>query len=81
MQVKKYEARSMQEALEMIKLELGPEAIILNAKDNNRSFGLGGKTSVEVTAAISEQTLRKKQIAASKHYGVDWFKTIFKFNL
>ncbi|MBC85715.1 MAG: flagellar biosynthesis protein FlhF [Bdellovibrionaceae bacterium] len=66
MQVRKYEARTMQEALVMVKQELGPEAIILHAKDNVSSFGLGGQSSVEVTAAVSEETLRKKQLAEKK---------------
>ena len=66
MQVKKFEAKSMKEALEMVKSQLGPEAIILSARDNNRGFGIAGQRSVEVTAAVSEETLRRKQIAESK---------------
>ncbi|MCB0365512.1 MAG: flagellar biosynthesis protein FlhF [Bdellovibrionaceae bacterium] len=66
MQVKKFEARSMKEALEMVKLHLGPEAIILAARDHNKGFGLVGQTSVEVTAAVSEETLRKKLLAEKK---------------
>jgi len=66
MQVKKFEAKTMKEALEMVKNQLGPEAIILAARDNNRSFGLLGNTSVEVTAAISETTLQKKKFAESR---------------
>jgi flagellar biosynthesis protein FlhF len=66
MQVKKFEAKSMKEALEMVKLHLGPEAIILSARDNSHGFGLGGKASIEVTAAISEETLRKKILAETK---------------
>lgn len=66
MQVKKFEAKSMKEALEMVKSQLGPEAIILSARDNNRGFGIAGQRSVEVTAAVSEETLRRKQMAESK---------------
>ena len=66
MQVRKFEARSMKEALEMVKFHMGPEAIILSAKDNVKGFGLGGQSSVEVTAAVSEQTLRKKLLAERK---------------
>jgi flagellar biosynthesis protein FlhF len=66
MQVKKFEAKSMKEALELVKIHLGPEAIILSAKDTHRGFGLMGEKSVEVTAAVSEETLRKKKIAESK---------------
>ena len=66
MQVKKFEAKSMKEALDMVKTHLGPEAIILSAKDTHRGFGLAGEKSVEVTAAVTEETLRKKRIAESK---------------
>ena len=66
MQVKKFEAKTMREALEMVKNQLGPDAIILGAKDNNRAFGLLGKPSIEVTAAIAEPVLQKKRFAESK---------------
>lgn len=66
MQVKKFEARSMKEALDMIKRELGPEAIILSAKDNGQKYGLVGEGSVEVTAAISESSLQKKQFVENR---------------
>ena len=56
MQVKKFEARTMKEALEMVKTQLGPDAIILSARDNNKSYGLVGEGSVEITAAVSEET-------------------------
>jgi flagellar biosynthesis protein FlhF len=66
MQVKKFEARTMKEALEMVKSQLGPDAIILSARDNNRSFGLVGEGSVEITAAVSEETLHKKKFVESR---------------
>lgn len=66
MQVKKFEAKTMKEALELVKVHMGPEAIILSAKDSHRGFGLMGEKSVEVTAAVSEETLRKKKVAESK---------------
>lgn len=66
MQVRKFEARSMKEALEMVKLHMGPEAIILSARDHQSGFGLLGNTSVEVTAAASVDTLRRKQVAEKK---------------
>jgi flagellar biosynthesis protein FlhF len=66
MQVKKFEARSMKEALDMVKTQLGPDAIILSAKDNSKSFGLGGNGSVEITAAVSEETLQKKRFVESR---------------
>jgi flagellar biosynthesis protein FlhF len=66
MQVKKFEAKTMKEALDLVKVHLGPEAIILSARDTHRGFGLMGDKSVEVTAAVSEETLRKKKIAETK---------------
>src|SRR4051812_608448 len=60
MQVKKFEAPTIQEALDTIKRELGPEAIILQTKKNKRGFGLLSKDSVEVTAAVSERSMLKK---------------------
>lgn len=66
MQVKKFEAKSMKEAIDMVKHHLGPEAIILSAKDNSQKFGLMGDKSVEITAAVSERTLQKRQMAEAK---------------
>lgn len=66
MQVKKFEAKTMNEALQMVKRELGPEAIILSAKDLTKGFGILSQTSVEVTAAITENTWHKKKLAESK---------------
>ena len=65
MRVKKFEAKTMKEALQMVKNELGPDAVILAARDN-RKFGLAGETSVEVTAAVSESTLQRKKFAESR---------------
>lgn len=63
MQVKKFEAPTMQEALKVIKRELGPEAIILSTKHIKSGFGLMSKASVEVTAAVAEKDLKKKIMA------------------
>jgi flagellar biosynthesis GTPase FlhF len=62
MQVKKFEAPTLQECLDTIKRELGPEAIILQTKQNRAGFGLMSKGSVEVTAAVSERALDKKKV-------------------
>ncbi len=54
MKVKKYEAINMPQALEMIKKELGPNAVILSTRKirkSNSIFGLLGRPVVEVTAA------------------------------
>ncbi|MEO0337425.1 MAG: hypothetical protein AAF202_13605, partial [Pseudomonadota bacterium] len=66
MQVKKFEAKSMKEALEMVKMSLGPEAIILSAKDFRGGFGLKGESSVQVTAAVTEEMIQKKKIAEQR---------------
>lgn len=55
----------MKEALQLVKQELGPEAIILSAKDNKKSFGLAGRGSIEITAAISEKSLQNRKYAES----------------
>ncbi len=66
MRVKKFEAKTMKEALQMVKQELGPDAVILAARDNRKNFGIGGKASVEITAAVSEGTLQKKTFTESR---------------
>jgi flagellar biosynthesis protein FlhF len=66
MRVKKFEAKNMKDALQMVKKELGPDAVILSARDNRRSFGIGGEASVEITAAVSETTLQKKHFVESR---------------
>src|SRR6476620_512066 len=66
MQVKKFEAPTMQEALDHVKRELGPEAIILQTKKNKRGFGPMSKSSIEITAAVSDRSLNKKQITETR---------------
>lgn len=66
MEVKKFEAPTLQEALEVIKRELGPEAIILQTKKHKRGFGLMSKSSVEVTAAVSNRSIAKKKVVESR---------------
>jgi flagellar biosynthesis protein FlhF len=45
---------------------MGPDAIILSAKENKKGFGMMGDSSVEVTAAVSENKLYNKQMAERK---------------
>ncbi len=66
MQVRKFEAKTIKDAIELVKFHMGPDAIILSAKDNTKNFGLMGEASVEVTAAVSENRLHKKKLAESK---------------
>lgn len=56
----------MKQAVELVKLELGPEAIILGVKENDNGFGLMGETSIEVTAAIPESKYYQKKAAEKK---------------
>ncbi len=66
MNVKKFEARTMKEALDMVKTQLGPDAVILSAKEITKGFGLGGLKSIEITAAYSENILKQKQYVQSR---------------
>lgn len=55
MQIKKFEAFQMSEALRAVKQELGPDAVILSAKEVRKDqgvFGVFGRPMVEVTAAV-----------------------------
>jgi flagellar biosynthesis protein FlhF len=61
MQIKKYEAANLKDALEAVKRELGPDAIILQTKTNKKGFGLLSGGSVEITAAISDEALQRKK--------------------
>lgn len=71
MLMKKFEARTMKEALEMVKTQLGPDAIILSAKEITKGFGLGGEKSIEITAAYTESSVQKKKFAESKMLETD----------
>jgi flagellar biosynthesis protein FlhF len=55
MKIKKFVGKSFKDALEIVKKELGPDAIILSSKAVKAGpFGIGAKEAVEVTAAIDE---------------------------
>lgn len=60
LEVKKFEAPTLAEALKVVKRELGPEAIILSTKNNKGGWGLMNKASVEVTATVSREALSRK---------------------
>lgn len=54
MQIKRFEAENMAEALRLVKQEFGPEAVILSAKSLEKKMGVFGymkRPGVEVTAA------------------------------
>jgi len=58
--VKKFEADTLEEALKAVKLELGPDAIILKTITNSGLKGAFKKKRIEITAAISERSYEKK---------------------
>lgn len=63
MYVRKFEAETMDQALQEVKRELGPDAIILKTKTNKGIGGAFKKGKVEITAAISEKNYSKKSLA------------------
>lgn len=56
MKIKKYVAASIPEAMKQIRLELGPDAVILNSKvvQTGGFFGFFKKRSIEVIAAVDQ---------------------------
>jgi flagellar biosynthesis protein FlhF len=55
MKIKKFVGSSFKEALEIVKKELGPDAIILSSKSvKTGPFGILNKEAVEVTAALDD---------------------------
>lgn len=60
MYVKKFEAETLDDALQSVKRELGPDAIILKTVTNKGLKGAFKKSRIEITAAISEETYAKK---------------------
>ncbi|MCP4370001.1 MAG: hypothetical protein GY797_18075 [Deltaproteobacteria bacterium] len=64
MQIKRFEAKNMTEALRLIKKELGPEAVILSARSLKRERGILGalkKNGVEITAATDNSIYQSKE--------------------
>lgn len=55
MRVKKFQAKSMPDAMKRVKAELGPNAIILHSRETGKGLlGLFGGRGVEVTAAVDD---------------------------
>ena len=68
MNLKRYRVNNIQEALQLIKKDLGPEAVIVSTrqvKEGNKAFGLFAKTMLEVTAARDDKSQSKPNIQAS----------------
>jgi Flagellar GTP-binding protein len=80
MDLKRYRVNNIQEALQLIKKDLGPEAVIVSTrqvKEGKGTFGLFGKTVLEVTAALDQEqksapakTPPTTQAAAAVAYGI-----------
>ena len=67
MQIKKFEAPNMTEALELVKRQLGSDAVILSSKKVRRGgFGILGKPIVEITAATDPDYSSYTSISSSK---------------
>ncbi|GLH73848.1 hypothetical protein GETHLI_23500 [Geothrix limicola] len=60
MRVKTFEAGSMQDALDVVKKEMGEEAFILSTRTRRRpaALGLGEESIIEVTAAVDEAQIQ-----------------------
>jgi flagellar biosynthesis protein FlhF len=59
MKLKRFEALSLQEALQAVKAELGPEAVIVSSRRIQKAgglFGLLSQSVIEVTAAVDRST-------------------------
>lgn len=66
MQVKRYEAIDMNEAIQLVKRDLGPEAVILSTRKINKGgarFGLFGREIVEVTAAVETPSIVERKVS------------------
>ena len=67
MRVKTFEATSMQEALNIVKKDMGEEAFILSTRTKHRktAMGLAEEAVIEVTAAVDESEAAKPQPVAA----------------
>ena len=72
MRVKTFEAGSMQEALDVVKKEMGEEAFILSTRTRRRpsALGLGEESVIEVTAAVDEAQVGPPPLIAPATYGL-----------
>lgn len=64
MQVKKFEASSVVEALHQVKRDLGPDAIILSTQETKKS--ITGQKMFTVVAAVTDSQFKKKEMAQQK---------------
>ena len=91
MDLKRYRVNNIQEALQLIKKDLGPEAVIVSTrqvKEGKGTFGLFGKTVLEVTAALDQEqksapakTPPPTKAAAAVAYGIKDQETLPSSNV
>jgi flagellar biosynthesis protein FlhF len=62
MQVRKYEASTIKEAVDMVKNDLGPDAIILSTRESMKNLGAKAGKRVMVTAAVSGENYQMKKL-------------------
>jgi flagellar biosynthesis GTPase FlhF len=78
MYVKKFEGENLTETLNLVKQELGPDAIILKTITNKGLKGAFKKSKIEITAAISEESYANKSRVDkvfSKEQKSDFYKS------
>src|SRR6478609_4678610 len=63
MKMKTYQADTMQEALNLVKDEMGPDAVILKSRRTTRKVGIKTQACFEVTAALEESLANRAQPA------------------
>ena len=80
MKIKKYVAKSMPEAMNEIRKELGADAVILNSKEIKTGgfLGLFQKKNIEVIAAIEHEPVVKKNIPLEKEKRKEIYDSIPK---
>jgi flagellar biosynthesis protein FlhF len=68
MRVKTFEAATMQEALDIVKKEMGEDAFILSTRTRRRkaAMGFAEEAVIEVTAAVDEGSAKEAYAAAQK---------------
>ncbi|MTI48009.1 flagellar biosynthesis protein FlhF [Sporosalibacterium faouarense] len=77
--VKRYIGKTTQEAMKKLRVELGPEAIILHTRKIKKSgfLGLFGKSLIEIVAAIDEEETGEedtKPKVSSRSYNIEKYK-------
>lgn len=74
MKIKKFQGATFKEVLEIVKKEMGPDAVILST--SSRKDSLSNRSYIEVTAAIDEESTEELKPSTQVEYGV--FKEIEK---